>query len=460
MVSSRPEPHLKDLLSQKDFQAANQCIVLSVDEAGSQQVEMQTPNNPSAPTPQHLIDLLSAVLQTRQKRGALENLKGGDAQLLVDFLYSVLLGPASPGFKHQSRVLVTLYRLSKMSALHPQHYVLKDVVLDQRPVAVDSGGFCDVYREYYGGQYLCLRVLRVYDGGEEKFLRRYSKETILWGQTEHPNILPFYGICYLGNESFKQICLVSPWMENGNIVTYLATHDSVPRRPLVCDVACGLKYLHDNHIVHGDLKGANILVNSAGRACLADFGLASIQADKMFSSRATTTASVGCTYRWAAPELVEEDTPRLTKASDVWAVGCVFYEIFTGLLPFNECSGNAQIIRKLMRGNWPAVLDVVRWTDLDESMRDLIYGCWAEGPGGRPTCQQIVQELGADRPSSEDGGNGVRDQFAREKQRFRDAMRKNSDIQIDLARVEQILSGVCTVTSRIFASCRIRLMFY
>ncbi|KAF9440449.1 kinase-like protein [Macrolepiota fuliginosa MF-IS2] len=359
----------------------------------------------------------------------------------------MLLGPGSPGSEYQSRMLVTLYKLSKASALHPQHYVLKDVVLDQRPVAVDSGGFCDVYREYYGGQYLCLRVLRVYDGGRDKFLRRYSKETILWGQTEHPNILPFYGICYLGDESFKQICLVSPWMENGNIVTYLMAHDSVPRRPLVCDVACGLEYLHSKDIVHGDLKGANILVNSAGRACLADFGLSSIQADKMFSSRATTTASVGCTYRWAAPELVEEDTPRLTKASDVWAVGCVFYEILTGLLPFTECSGNAQIIRKLMKGTPPAVLDVGRWADLDESMKKLIHRCWTEDPGERPTCQQIVQELGAEGTSSEDGGNDVRDRFAREKQRFRDAMRKNSDIQIELTQVEKILSEVCTVTS-------------
>ncbi|KAF9440386.1 kinase-like protein [Macrolepiota fuliginosa MF-IS2] len=337
-------------------------------------------------------------------------------------------------------MLVALYKLSKASALHPRHYVLKDVVLDQRPVAVDSGGFCDVYREYYGGQYLCLRVLRVYDGGKDKFLRHYSKETILWGQTEHPNILPFYGICYLGDGSLKKICLVSPWMESGNIITYLATHDSVPRRPLVCDVARGLEYLHDRHIIHGDLKGANILVNSAGRACLADFGLASIQADEIFSSRITTTASVRCTYRWASPELVEEDTPQPTKASDVWAMACVFYEILTGLLPFNECSGNLQILRKLGKGNLPATIDVGRWTGLDEPMRELIHRCWAADLGERLACQQTVQELSAGGPLSEDGDDDIRNQFAREKQRFRDAMRKNSDIQIDLARVEQVLS--------------------
>ncbi|KAF9440384.1 kinase-like protein, partial [Macrolepiota fuliginosa MF-IS2] len=285
-------------------------------------------------------------------------------------------------------VLVALYRLSKASALHPQYYVLKDVVLDQPPVTVDSGGFCNVYREYYGGQYLCLRVLRDHGSGKDRFLRHYSKETILWGQAEHPNILPFYGVCYLGHGSLKQICLVSPWMEAGSIVTYLKTHGSVPRRPLICDVACGLEYLHDKHIVHGDLKGENILVNSAGRACLADFGLASIQADEIFSSRITTTATFGCTYRWAAPELHNDD-PRLTKESDIWAMGCVFFEIFTGLLPFGECSNNGQIIWKIMKGNLPAVLDVSRWAGLDESMRDLIHKCWVENPGERPTCQQI-----------------------------------------------------------------------
>ncbi|KAF9448630.1 kinase-like protein, partial [Macrolepiota fuliginosa MF-IS2] len=252
--------------------------------------------------------------------------------------------------------------------------------------AVESSGFCDVYREYYGGQYLCLRVLRVYEDSKDRFLRRYSKEMILWDQAEHPNILPFYGICYLGNGPLKQICLVSPWMENGNIVTYLRNHSSIPRRLLTYDVAHGLEYLHNKNIIHSNLKGANILVNSMGRDCIADFGLSLIQADKMFSSKVTTTATFRCTYHWAAPELFEDD-PQLTKESDVWAMGCVFYEIFTGLLPFNECSGNAQIIHKLMKGVLPVVLDASQWAH--KPRRNLMHRCWAGNPGERPTCQQI-----------------------------------------------------------------------
>ncbi len=55
---------------------------------------------------------------------------------------------------------------------------------------------------------------------------------MLWGQLRHPNVLPFYGVYYL-DETRKQVSLVSPWMDNGNLVTYLKHHPLTPRQPLV-----------------------------------------------------------------------------------------------------------------------------------------------------------------------------------------------------------------------------------
>lgn len=60
----------------------------------------------------------------------------------------------------------------------------------------------------------------------------FAKEAILWGQLHHPNILPFYGIYYL-DENRKQICLVSPWMTNGNLSMFLKKNPLAARKPFV-----------------------------------------------------------------------------------------------------------------------------------------------------------------------------------------------------------------------------------
>ncbi|KAF8991733.1 kinase-like domain-containing protein [Cyathus striatus] len=177
---------------------------------------------------------------------------------------------------------------------------------------------------------MCLKVLKAYHNSNiNKLLNAYKKEAILWSQLSHPNLLPFYGVHHLGDE-LGRICLVSPWMDNGNIKVYLEHFPDVNRLYLLREIACGISYLHDKNIniVHGDLKGANILVTSSGRPCLGDFGLSSMmdsEALKWTSLQSTKTT--GGTTRWQAPELFDPlvDHALPTKESDVYAFGCVCY---------------------------------------------------------------------------------------------------------------------------------------
>lgn len=113
----------------------------------------------------------------------------------------------------------------------------------------------------------------------------------------------------------------------------------------------GLEYLHENQVVHGDLKGvrltlykgccvgvslmfskANILVSSSGTACLADFGLSSVMDTELLRwTSLVTVTPTGGTVRWEAPELMEDlengGIPRPTFTSDVYAVASVMYEV-------------------------------------------------------------------------------------------------------------------------------------
>jgi len=131
-----------------------------------------------------------------------------------------------------------------------------------------------------------------------------------------------FGLYYLDS----RLCLISPWMENGNIMEFMRTDPpNTGRLSLILDVALGLEYLHEQKIVHGDLKGINILVTPSRRACIADFGLSSI-VNAMTSRLPTSTAPArGGTARYQAPELCEGDSAN-TLAPDVDGFACVCYD--------------------------------------------------------------------------------------------------------------------------------------
>lgn len=66
----------------------------------------------------------------------------------------------------------------------------------------------------------------------DTFAQIFVREALVWSGLEHPNVLPFYGLCRLSDAN-DRICLISPWMENGNVSSYIRAHPSVPRLKLV-----------------------------------------------------------------------------------------------------------------------------------------------------------------------------------------------------------------------------------
>lgn len=101
-------------------------------------------------------------------------------------------------------------------------------------------------------------------------------EPIRHAHLSHENLLPFYGVYYIGQTS--RICLVSPWVKNGNLRDYLNNHIQLPRLPFVnsgfsrghstahhyfkvFDIVDGLSYLHRLGIIHGGLKPVGAFIN-------------------------------------------------------------------------------------------------------------------------------------------------------------------------------------------------------
>ncbi|KAJ7827002.1 kinase-like domain-containing protein [Mycena olivaceomarginata] len=290
-----------------------------------------------------------------------------------------------PESSARPRLSKALERLSRASGLHPTCFPLTGLVKVGQQVA--AGGFGDIWKGLVRGQSVSVKIMRLFrDADTRDALREFGHEALIWRQLSHPNLLPFFGLYYLEN----RLCLVSPWMSNGHIIEFLRNAPpDTDRVSLMLDVAMGVKYLHENRIVHGDLKGMNVLVTPSCRACVADFGLASIAEAVTLRFTHSTASPKGGTARYQAPELLSTEIPNHF-GSDVYAFGSVCYEILIGKAPFFEISRDITVTIKVLEGLRPSRPDTV---PVDDDLWRLLQDCWQATPSDRPNISQVIQRL-------------------------------------------------------------------
>ncbi|KAJ7589942.1 kinase-like domain-containing protein, partial [Mycena floridula] len=290
--------------------------------------------------------------------------------------------------RHFAKVLTDL---SRKSGQYPKSLTLQGV---DNGEWVASGGFADVWKGHLeDGQVVSIKRPRIARSQAVGFLKLWSREIILWSQLSHPNVLPLYGIYYLEDVESSPVCMVSPWMENGNLVQFLrSTADKINRLLLTLDIASGLEYLHEQGIIHGDLKGLNILVTSAPvRACITDFGLSNIIASQIPELTSDNRSSTqGGTLAWQAPETMRHINPsKSTRESDMYSFACVCYELFTGKPPFceTETFRDVTIMLKVLNGDRPSR---PASSELNDTVWNCMTDCWKAQPAERPTATDIV----------------------------------------------------------------------
>ncbi|KAJ8077777.1 hypothetical protein PM082_002210 [Marasmius tenuissimus] len=318
--------------------------------------------------------------------------KGDDAQRWLDMLQVIAEQPTITSKLHSSILKMTL-RLSKRSGRCPTCFVIENVEKQGRRVG--GGGFGDVWKGKIGEDIVCLKVVKGYFGDDlEKLTKDYMREAIVWKHLSHPNLLPFLGMYYL-DENREDLCLVSPWMDKGDLHRYLkeTPREDVDHLSMAYDVAAGLSYLHSQNVVHGDLKGVNVLVKADGSACIGDFGLSRIAENHTTQHSASTTRPKG-TMRWLSPELLDPESTCTTTSmsSDIYAYGCVCYEIFAGNVPFHELKNDgAVIIAVIVRKRHPdRPADI---SELTDSMWELIVSCWQHDQHLRPSPADILTRI-------------------------------------------------------------------
>ncbi|KAJ7216024.1 kinase-like domain-containing protein, partial [Mycena pura] len=218
------------------------------------------------------------------------------------------------------------------------------------------------------------------------------REALVWQGLRHRFILPLLGI---DRHTFTpSFCMVSPWMKHGTVLKYLADRGRGDVSRLLHEVAQGLDYLHSMNIVHGDLRGTNILISDDHSACLSDFGLTSTIGDDAEDSTAGALASSSNhagSVRWFAPELIDPSVfgcKRFTRTreTDVYAFGCVCLELHTGSPPFADVTPDTAAMFKVIQGVRPQ-----RPVNMTDMVWDLVTTAWAPDFRLRPRVPEIVR---------------------------------------------------------------------
>ncbi|EJD04727.1 kinase-like protein [Fomitiporia mediterranea MF3/22] len=225
--------------------------------------------------------------------------------------------------------------------------------------------------------------------------KRFYREASIWNELKHPNVLPFLGTA---DPFGLTTCLVSPWMENGNLMEYMKTHAEESAIHIGVGITRGLEYLHvhkPNAVIHGDLRAANVLISNSGEPLLCDFGLAVIIEDLAQMPISSVLQDAG-NPRWMAPELfVGEQQASISTASDIWALGMVFLEIVMLDVPYPELKSSAQVIVEVHKGGLPLrpTGEEVLRRGLSDDLWTLMMSCWEKSPGDRPSASAVLREL-------------------------------------------------------------------
>ena len=222
------------------------------------------------------------------------------------------------------------------------------------------------------GQPVALKFLPAELAGDERRLGRLLGEVKVARQVSHPAVCRVYDIAETDGQHFISM----EYVDGDNLATLLKQIDHMPGDKAIQiarQLCAGLAAAHDQSIVHRDLKPANVMLDKSGRVRITDFGLATL------AEGIEGAEILAGTPTYMAPETLAGK--EVTLKSDIYALGLVLYELFTGKPPFTADS--VAELARLQQDTTPTSLSS-HLENIDPAVERVVLRCLEKDPRLRP----------------------------------------------------------------------------
>lgn len=244
---------------------------------------------------------------------------------------------------------------------------------------IGKGAYGRVYKglDLENGDFVAIKQVSLENIAQED-LNIIMQEIDLLKNLNHKNIVK-----YLGSSKTKShLHIVLEYVENGSLANIIKPNKFGPFPEslvavYIAQVLEGLVYLHEQGVIHRDIKGANILTTKEGLVKLADFGVAT----KLTEADVNTHSVVGTPY-WMAPEVIE--MAGVCAASDIWSVGCTVIELLTCVPPYYDLQPMPALFR-IVQDEHPPIPD-----SLSPDITDFLLQCFKKDSRQRPDAKTLL----------------------------------------------------------------------